>query len=84
MSPHRALTIAWPARSSTETERIMLPLLRALARILIGEGAPLVAIDPDVGNLRARRAFARAGFVEDAVVQAEEGLVALMVFRGDR
>jgi aminoglycoside 6'-N-acetyltransferase len=33
-----------------------------LADILIREGAPLVAIDPEAGNLWARRAFARAGF----------------------
>lgn len=57
--------------------------LRVLAGMLIREGAPLVAIDPDVENLRARRAFARAGFAEDAVVQSEQGRVALMVFGGD-
>ena len=57
--------------------------LRLLASMLIRGGAPLVAIDPDVENLRARRAFARAGFAEDAVVQAEQGPVALMVFGGD-
>jgi aminoglycoside 6'-N-acetyltransferase len=56
--------------------------LRWLASMLSRDGAPLVAIDPDVENLRARRAFARAGFVEDAVVQAEQGPVALMVFSG--
>jgi aminoglycoside 6'-N-acetyltransferase len=57
--------------------------LRVLAGMLIREGAPLVAIDPDVENLRARRAFARAGFAEDTVVQVEQGPVALMVFGGD-
>src|SRR5437868_3348786 len=36
--------------------------LRLLAGILIREGAPLVAIDPDAENHRARRAFANAGF----------------------
>ena len=45
--------------------------------------APLVAIDPDAGNLRARRAFARAGFAEDAVVEAKQGMVVLMMFGGD-
>ena len=54
--------------------------LRLLASILIGEGAPLVAIDPDAGNLRAQHAFARAGFAEDAVVEAKQGMVVLMVF----
>jgi aminoglycoside 6'-N-acetyltransferase len=57
--------------------------LRLFADGLIREGAPLVAIDPDVKNLRARRAFARAGFAEDAVVQSEKGSVALMVFCGE-
>jgi RimJ/RimL family protein N-acetyltransferase len=38
--------------------------LRRLAERLVAEGAPIVAIDPDVDNLRARRAYARAGFVE--------------------
>jgi aminoglycoside 6'-N-acetyltransferase len=57
--------------------------LALFAAILIEEGAPIVAIDPDVENVRARRAYARAGFVEEAVVQAAEGAVALMVFRKD-
>jgi aminoglycoside 6'-N-acetyltransferase len=57
--------------------------LALFATILIEEGAPIVAIDPDVENVRARRAYARAGFVEEVVVQAEEGAVALMVFRED-
>jgi len=57
--------------------------LGLLASSFIREGAPLVAIDPDAGNLRARRAFARAGFAEDAVVEAKQGMVVLMVFGGD-
>jgi aminoglycoside 6'-N-acetyltransferase len=55
--------------------------LRLWADILIREGAPLVAIDPDAENLRARRAFAKAGFTEDAIVEAKQGMVRLMVFR---
>jgi aminoglycoside 6'-N-acetyltransferase len=39
--------------------------LRALAGKLRAEGAPVVVIDPDYKNLRARRTYARAGFVED-------------------
>jgi aminoglycoside 6'-N-acetyltransferase len=54
--------------------------LRVFAINLIEEGAPTVAIDPDLENLRARRAYARAGFVEDAVMQAADGPFALMVF----
>src|SRR5262249_6204475 len=57
--------------------------LRLLASSFIREGAPLVAIDPDAGNQRARRAFARAGFAEDSVVEAKQGMVVLMVFGGD-
>ena len=57
--------------------------LGLLASRFIREGAPLVAIDPDAGNLRARRAFARAGFAEDAVVEAKQGMVVLMMFGGD-
>lgn len=55
--------------------------LRKLAMMLIEQGAPLVVIDPDVDNLRARRAYARAGFEAEAMVQAAEGPVALMIFR---
>lgn len=57
--------------------------LRVLTRMLIRDGAPLVAIDPNVENLLARHAFARGGFAEDAIVQTEQGPVALMVFGGD-
>jgi aminoglycoside 6'-N-acetyltransferase len=55
--------------------------LLELAGMLTDEGAPLVAIDPAVDNVRARRAFARAGFAEEAILQAEQGQVALLVFR---
>jgi aminoglycoside 6'-N-acetyltransferase len=54
--------------------------LRSFATLLIEEGAPTVAIDPDVANLRARQAYARAGFVEAAVVDSADGPVALMIF----
>jgi aminoglycoside 6'-N-acetyltransferase len=57
--------------------------LRLFATILITEGAPAVAIDPDVDNIRAKRAYARAGFAEAGVLQAKEGPVALMLFRED-
>ena len=55
--------------------------LRLLATILIEEGAPIVAIDPAVENLRARRAYAHAGFLEETAMRAEQGAIALMVFR---
>ena len=57
--------------------------LRDFAHMLMREGAPLVAIDPAVENIRARRAFARAGFAEGAIVHAGPAQVALMLFRGE-
>jgi aminoglycoside 6'-N-acetyltransferase len=55
--------------------------LRQLAQMLIAEGSPAVAIDPDVKNERARRAYARAGFEGDEVVTAADGPVVVMAFR---
>ena len=55
--------------------------LRRLARRLIDEGASLVAIDPDAGNLRARRAYARAGFVDDPTADVGGDNVSVMLFR---
>ena len=56
--------------------------LRLLARGLIDEGAPLVAIDPDVRNLRAQRAYEKAGFRRHSVVDTREGPAVLMLFDG--
>jgi len=56
--------------------------LRLVAEALIGEGAPCVAIDPDPANERARRAYARAGFVEEGLAPTPEGPAVLMVFKG--
>jgi aminoglycoside 6'-N-acetyltransferase len=55
--------------------------LRLLATFLIDEGAPAVATDPSVHNVRATRAYARAGFAQIRVVSVKHGAVALMVFR---
>jgi len=46
----------------------------------MGSSGRTVAIDPNVENLEVRCAFARAGFVEDAVAHAKQVPVALMVF----
>lgn len=54
--------------------------LRLLAETLVREGAPVVAIDPDVDNERARRAYANAGFRGDAIVDTEAGPAVLMTF----
>jgi aminoglycoside 6'-N-acetyltransferase len=53
--------------------------LRALSDRLLDEGVPLIAIDPDADNARARRAYANAGFRGDAVVETEAGPAVLMV-----
>jgi hypothetical protein len=49
---------------------------------LIEDGAPQVVIDPAADNIRARHAYARAGFVSDVVVSTESGPVVVMIFRG--
>jgi aminoglycoside 6'-N-acetyltransferase len=56
--------------------------LRLLAARIRAEGAPVVAIDAAVDNLRARRAYARAGFGDDALVHTAEGPAILMTFGG--
>ena len=54
--------------------------LRLLVDELIGAGAPLVVIDPDADNHRARRAYRKAGFRGDALVDTAAGSIVLMVF----
>lgn len=54
--------------------------LKQLALRLTREGAPVVAIDPDIGNLRARRAYEKAGFRTVSIVEADEGALLMMVF----
>jgi aminoglycoside 6'-N-acetyltransferase len=56
--------------------------LRLLAQRLVAEGAPAVVIDPDVDNLRARRAYSKAGFGGEDVVETRDGPVVLMTFAG--
>lgn len=56
-------------------------LLKAFAERLMAEGTPFVAIDPAADNLRARRAYARAGFVGEAISETENGPVTVMVFK---
>lgn len=56
--------------------------LRQIAEQLLAAGAPLVAIDPAPENLRARRAYARAGFVGETIVDTDDGPAVLMFFRG--
>ena len=54
--------------------------LRVFAEMLIAEGAPLVAIDPNLDNHRARRAYAGAGFIAEEVVETPEGPSVLIIF----
>jgi aminoglycoside 6'-N-acetyltransferase len=54
--------------------------LRLLAQRLRAEGASVVAIDPAVENLRARRAYEKAGFRGQTVVETGEGPAVLMLF----
>ena len=54
--------------------------LRLLAERLCAEGAPLIAIDPAIGNVRARRAYEKAGFRPQATVATESGPAVLMLY----
>jgi aminoglycoside 6'-N-acetyltransferase len=54
--------------------------LRLLAEQLCADGAPLVAIDPAEGNLRAQRAYEKAGFRVEARVVTEAGPAVLMLY----
>jgi aminoglycoside 6'-N-acetyltransferase len=54
--------------------------LRLLAEQLIESGAPVIAIDPDINNLRAQRAYYRAGFRGDMAVETLHGFVLPMTF----
>ena len=56
--------------------------LRLLAERLVAEGAPAVVIDPDIENVRARRAYQKAGFRPVGIVETGEGPVMLMIFKG--
>ena len=54
--------------------------VRLLAQYLRGRGVPVVAIDPAIGNYRARRAYARAGFVKERRANAVKRPAAVMLF----
>ena len=56
--------------------------LRLLAERLTAEGAPVVAIDPDVENLRARRANEKAGFRGEDLIETGAGPMILVTFGG--
>jgi aminoglycoside 6'-N-acetyltransferase len=54
--------------------------LRLLAELLCAEGAPLVAIDPNAENLRAQRAYSKAGFGGETLVATDTGPAVLMIY----
>ncbi len=54
--------------------------LRLLAARLCTEGAPVVAIDPATDNVRARRAYEKAGFRAEATVATEADPAVLMLY----
>ena len=56
------------------------PICGCLPEQLRAEGAPLVAIDPAIGNVRARRAYEKAGFRIEAQVETEAGPAVLMIY----
>src|SRR5882724_11612002 len=53
--------------------------IRAFVDGLLAAGTPRVLTDPDVANTRAIRAYGKAGFREDRVVNTMEGPALLMV-----
>lgn len=53
--------------------------IRAFVDSLLAAGTPRVITDPDVANARAIRAYGKAGFREDGVVNTVEGPALLMV-----
>jgi aminoglycoside 6'-N-acetyltransferase len=56
--------------------------LRILSLQMLADGAPVVAIDPVAANLRAIRAYTKAGFRIDSQFMSHEGAGVLMLFDG--
>ena len=54
--------------------------LRLLAERLCIEGAPLAAIDPAIDNVRARRAYEKAGFRLAGLAATDAGPAVLMLY----
>jgi aminoglycoside 6'-N-acetyltransferase len=53
--------------------------IRQFADTLLSSGIPRIVTDPDPGNGRAVRAYAKAGFQSDRVVDTPDGPALLMV-----
>jgi aminoglycoside 6'-N-acetyltransferase len=53
--------------------------VRAFADQLLASGTPRVVTDPDPSNMRAVRAYEKAGFRRDGLVETPDGTALLMV-----
>jgi aminoglycoside 6'-N-acetyltransferase len=53
--------------------------IRAFAERLLTDGTPRLVIDPDPNNARAIRAYEKAGFSKDRLVDTPDGVALLMV-----
>ena len=53
--------------------------IRVFIENLLATGTPRVVVDPDPDNARAIRAYEKAGFVRDKLVDTPDGLSLLMV-----
>jgi aminoglycoside 6'-N-acetyltransferase len=53
--------------------------IRQFTESLLASGIPRVVTDPDPDNARAVRAYAKAGFQSDRVVDTPDGPALLMV-----
>src|SRR5258708_527320 len=53
--------------------------IRSFTERLLADGTPRVVIDPHPSNARAIRAYAKAGFVQDRVVDTPDGPALLMI-----
>jgi aminoglycoside 6'-N-acetyltransferase len=53
--------------------------IRAFTDDLLAEGTPRVVTDPDPANPRAIRAYEKAGFARDRLVDTPDGIALLMV-----
>jgi aminoglycoside 6'-N-acetyltransferase len=53
--------------------------IRAFIEDLIASGTPRVVVDPDPENTRAIRAYEKAGFTRDRLVDTPDGISLLMV-----
>ncbi len=57
-------------------------LIRTFVDDRLRSGAPRIVTDPDPANKRAIRAYEKAGFASDRLVDTPEGVALLMVREG--